>query len=91
MTTIVCYDAQANPVTVDKDALIFCPAAYAVYVENNEVLLLHEAETNRLCWPGNILTTGESPVQAVSRAYHRLTGVIPVSYTHLTLPTKRIV
>lgn len=77
MTTIVCYDAQANPVTVDRDALIFCPAAYAVYVENNEVLLLYEAETNRLCWPGNILAAGESPVQAVSRAYHRLTGVIP--------------
>jgi ADP-ribose pyrophosphatase YjhB (NUDIX family) len=77
MTTIVGYDAQANPVTVDKENLLFCPAAYAVYIENNEVLLLREAETDLFCWPGNTLASGEPPTQAVSRAFHRLTGVIP--------------
>lgn len=77
MTTIVCYDSQANPVMVEKEAIFFRPAAYAVYIENNEVLLLHEADTNLLRWPGGILASGETPVQAVSRTYHRLTGIVP--------------
>lgn len=78
MTTIVCYDPHGLPVPVAADALVFSPAAYGIFVENNEILLLQNAQTGWLTWPGAVLQVGERPYQVVSRTYHLLTGIVPV-------------
>lgn len=78
MSTIVCYDPQGYPVPVAAATLTFSPAAYAVFIENNEILLLHNEQTGWLTWPGTMLPAGERPYHAVSRVYHLLTGIVPV-------------
>ena len=78
MTTIVCYDPHGHPVVVAADALTMSPAAYGICIENHEILLLKDIQTGWLTWPGAILRVGERPCQAVSRAYHLLTGIEPV-------------
>ncbi len=77
MTTIVCYDPQGQPVPVAESALTYRLAAYGIFTENNEILLLHDTETDWFAWPGAVLAVGERPLQVVSRAYHQLTGVVP--------------
>lgn len=78
MTTIVCYDPQGQPVPVAESALTFRLAAYGIFTENNEVLLLQDSKTEWFSWPGAMLAVGERPLQVVSRAYHQLTGVVPL-------------
>ena len=77
MTTIVCYDPHGQPVPVAADALTFSPAAYGVFIENNEILLLQDVQTGWLTWPGAVLQVGERPYHVISRTYHLLTGVVP--------------
>lgn len=77
MMTIVCYDPQGQPVPVAESALTFRLAAYGIFTENNDVLLLHDPQTDWLSWPGAELAVGERPLQVVSRAYHQLTGIVP--------------
>jgi ADP-ribose pyrophosphatase YjhB (NUDIX family) len=78
MTTTVCYDPNGQPMVVTTQALMFSPAAYGIFVENNDVLLLRDTKTDLFVWPGAILQVGERPLQVVSRMYHLLTGVVPV-------------
>lgn len=78
MTTIVCYDPHGQPVPVAANALTFCLAAYGICIENNEILLLKDVQTGWMTWPGAMLRVGERPYHVVSRAYHLLTGIVPV-------------
>lgn len=78
MTTVVCYDPHGQPVPVVASALTFCPAVYAVFIENNEILLLEDVQSGELSWPGGMLQVGERPYHTVSRIYHLLTGIVPL-------------
>ncbi len=78
MTTIVCYDPHGQPVPIAANTLTFSPAAYAVFIENHEILLLKDTATGWMTWPGAVLQAGERPYYVVSRAYHQLTGIMPV-------------
>lgn len=78
MTTIVCYDPHGQPVPVAAHTLTFSPAAYGIFIENNEILLLNDVPNGWLTWPGAVLQVGERPYHVVSRVYHLLTGVVPL-------------
>lgn len=78
MTTTVCYDPNGQPMVVATHSLTFSPAAYGIFVEDHEVLLLQDTKTDLFAWPGAVLQVGERPLQVVSRIYHLLTGVVPV-------------
>ena len=78
MTTIVCYDPHGQPVPVAANTLTFSLAAYGICIENNEILLLKDVQTGWMTWPGAMLQVGERPYHVVSRAYHLLTGIMPV-------------
>lgn len=78
MTTIVCYDPHGQPVAAAANTLTFSPAAYGIFIENHEILLLKDAATGWMTWPGAVLQVGERPYYVISRAYHQLTGIMPV-------------
>lgn len=78
MTTIVCYDPHGQPVLAAANTLTFSPAAYGIFIDNHDILLIKDAANGWMTWPGAVLQVGERPCHVISRTYHQLTGIIPV-------------
>ncbi len=77
MATIICYDVEGNTVPVAPEALVFCPAVYGIFIENNQTLLLKQAATGLWFPPGAVLANNETPTQAVRQTFRQLTGMTP--------------
>ncbi len=77
MATIICYDTFGNPVPVSPEAFIFRPAVYGIFIENNQIFLLKQSQTELLYPPGVILEEDETPTQAIRHQFRELTGMNP--------------
>lgn len=77
MTTIICYDIQGNGIPVAPEALLFRPAVYGLFIENNQILLVRQAETGLWHPPGVVLSNNETPAQAVRQSFRKMTGMTP--------------
>jgi len=77
MATIICYDIFGNPVPVSPEALIFRPAVYGIFIENNQTFLLKHPQTELLYPPGHMLAEDETPTQAIRHQFRDLTGMTP--------------
>lgn len=77
MATIICYDVHGNRVPVAPEALLFRPAAYGLFMENNQVLLLKHEDTGLWYPPGKMLADNETPAQAVRYTFRKLSGMTP--------------
>lgn len=77
MATIICHDVHGKTVPVAPEALLFRPAVYGVFIENNQVLLQKHADTNLWRPPGVLLADNETPSQAIRHTFRRLTSMTP--------------
>lgn len=77
MATIICHDIQGNPIPVAPEALIFRPAVYGIFIENNQVLLHKYQYSSLWCPPGAILAAHETPNQIIRHTFRKLTGMTP--------------
>ncbi|MCA9925579.1 MAG: NUDIX domain-containing protein [Anaerolineales bacterium] len=77
MKTIDCYDLQGNPTPVSPDNLLFRPAVYGIFIENQQVLLIKHPITGLWQPPGGILKANEPPRQAVRHFFRDVAGMTP--------------
>lgn len=77
MKQIVCYDPEGKPVPVSADSLIFRPAVYGIFIENQQVLLIRDPDVDLWHPPGGILQPHEPPTQAVRHFFREVTGMTP--------------
>ncbi len=91
MATIICYDLFGNPVPVLEEALIFRPAVYGIFIENNQTFLLKNPQTELLYPPGTILSEDETPTQAIRHQFRDLTGMTPKIGSMIFLENRYVV
>lgn len=77
MATTICSDIFGNLVPVSPEALIFRPAVYGIFIENNQAFLLKHPQTELLYPPGHLLGEDETPTQAIRHQFRDLTGMTP--------------
>lgn len=77
MKKIACYDLEGSTVLVAPDALIFRPAVYGIFIENQQVLLTRHPQTGLWQPPGGILQPHQPPTQAVRHFFRNVTGMTP--------------
>ena len=77
MATIICYDIHGNGIPVAPETLNYRPAVYGLFIENNQILLVKQAETGLWHPPGAVLNHHEIPTQAVRQAFRKVTGMTP--------------
>ena len=77
MKQIVCYNPEGLPVSVPADSLIFRPAVYGIFIENQQVLLMRSSDDDLWHPPGGILQPHEPPTQAVRHFFRDITGMTP--------------
>jgi ADP-ribose pyrophosphatase YjhB (NUDIX family) len=77
MSAVCCYDVRANPVYVSPEAVAFSPAVYGIFIEGRKVLLSIHPQTDLWHPPGCLLGPRETPVQAIRRHFHAMTGFLP--------------
>lgn len=77
MATIICYDIHGNGVPVAPEALLFQPAVYGLFIENNQILLDKQEETGLWHPPGAILNNLETPAQVMRQTFRKFTGMTP--------------
>lgn len=77
MNTVRCYDAAGNAVAVAPEAITFRPAVYGIFIENQQVVLLAQPQTNLWRPPGRILQSHEVPTQVVRHTFRQVTDMMP--------------
>lgn len=77
MATILCHDVHGKTVPVAPEALLFRPAVYGIFIENNQVLLQKHPHSELWRPPGVLLADNETPGQAIRHAFRQLTGMTP--------------
>lgn len=77
MKTITCYDLEGKPHAVPADQLLFSPAVYGIFIENEQVLLARHPQTGRWQPPGGRLRPDETPTQSVRHYFREITGMTP--------------
>lgn len=77
MATIVCYDIHGNAVPVAAESITFRPAVYGIYIENSQILLQKQPETELWHPPGTIITASETPTQVIRQYFRQLVGLTP--------------
>lgn len=78
MATIVCYDIHGNAVPVAAESITFRPAVYGIFIENSQVLLQKQPQTDLWHPPGTMLTTSNPPTQVIRHYFRQITGLTPV-------------
>jgi ADP-ribose pyrophosphatase YjhB (NUDIX family) len=77
MATVICYDVDGNTVSVSPGALLFRPAVYGIFIENNQILLVRDAAANLWQPPGAPLAENETPAQVLRQVFRRVMGMTP--------------
>lgn len=77
MNMVRCYDAAGNAVAVAPEAITFRPAVYGIFIENQQVVLLAQPQTNLWRPPGRILQSHEVPTQVVRHTFRQVTDMMP--------------
>ena len=77
MTTLICYDLHGHQHPVAVDDLIFRPAAYGIFIENNHILLAQNKTTQLWHPPGGVLESGATPIQSIRQSFTQIVGTVP--------------
>lgn len=77
MSTVVCYDDHGTKHSVATKNLLFYPASFGIFIENNHILLIQNTVSNLWHPPGDVLNSGETPTEAVRQQFRRITGMVP--------------
>lgn len=72
---IECTALHGEKKMVPVEELIFRPAAYAIIVHENKILLVNTRSTNKLFFPGGAIEKGETPEQALKREVLEEAGI----------------
>ncbi|MCA9996257.1 MAG: hypothetical protein KDE56_10950 [Anaerolineales bacterium] len=72
-----CYDVYGNAVSVAASDIVFQPAVYGIFIENERVLLAHHPVTGLWHPPGDILTSSLRPEQAIRRYFQQQLRILP--------------
>jgi ADP-ribose pyrophosphatase YjhB (NUDIX family) len=78
MAAIICYDVYGNAVPVASESITFRPAVYGIFVENSQVLLQQQPQTNLWHPPGIVMAASDTPTQVIRHYFRQLTGLTPV-------------
>jgi len=78
MATIVCYDVFGNAVPVASESITFRPAVYGIFIENSQILLQKQPQTDLWHPPGTRLTASDTPTQMIRHYFRQLIGLTPV-------------
>ncbi|MCP4422347.1 MAG: NUDIX domain-containing protein [Chloroflexi bacterium] len=79
MATIVCYDVYGNPIPVAVESITFRPAVYGIFIENSQVLLQQQPQTNLWHPPGSMMAASDTPTQVIRHYFRQLTGLTPAA------------
>ncbi len=79
MAATVCYDIYGNPVPVPAESITFCPAVYGIFIENRQILLQKQVQTELWHPPGTMLTVSDTPTQVIRHYFRQLTGLTPIT------------
>ena len=72
MSSIVCYDIHGNAVPIAAESIIFRPAVYGIFIENEQILLQQQPQTSLWHPPGTRLTASDTPTQIIRHHFrHR--------------------
>lgn len=88
MTTIQLFDAQGHAQAVLSEKLTFRPAVYGIFIEQNQILLLRDTETELLRPPGRIVAANEAPSQALRHFFRKLADITPLLGALLFMETQ---
>lgn len=75
--SVTCYDVYGNVVVVATADIVFRPAVYGIFVENEHVLLAAHSVTKLWHPPGLILEEHIEAEQALQRYFRRAIQVVP--------------
>ena len=78
MATIVCYDIYGNAVPVAAESITFRPAVYGIFIENSQILLQKQPQTDLWHPPGTMLAVSNTPTQVIRHYFRQITGLTPV-------------
>lgn len=78
MATIVCYDIYGNAVPVAPEAITFRPAVYGIFIENSQILLQKQPQTELWHPPGVMLSASDTPTERIRHYFRQLAGLTPV-------------
>ena len=75
MVTVECITLDGSMKQVDADRLILRPAAYAVIVSGDKLLLVRLLHTLKYHLPGGGIEPGETPQESLRREVREETGI----------------
>lgn len=76
MKTVICHDIFGQKKEIPANQLIFRPAVYGIFIENQQVLLLEEPQSSLWQLPGGPLASHHPPIQALLTFFRLQTGLI---------------
>ncbi|PIE80435.1 MAG: hypothetical protein CSA11_08170 [Chloroflexi bacterium] len=77
MTTVDIFDAQGHLHAVPSQSISYRPAAYGIFIEHDQILLLRDQETDLLLVPGRHLAENEVPAQILRTYFQEWAGITP--------------
>jgi ADP-ribose pyrophosphatase YjhB (NUDIX family) len=78
MMTIQIFDEQGQAKSVSSENLMFRPAVYGIFIEQDQILLLRDQATQLLFPPGRIVPENEEPAQAIRHYFRELADIAPI-------------
>ncbi len=72
---IECLSIKGNTLKISKEKLIFRPAAYAVIIHENKILMTTVKSNGQLFFPGGGVNLGETTERALKREVHEEVGI----------------
>lgn len=89
--TTTCYDVYGNAVSVGASDIVFQPAVYGIFMENERVLLAKHPTTGLWHPPGVVLTMPLRPEQAIRRYFQQQLRLVPKVEALLWLEERYVV
>ena len=77
MSSIVCYDIYGNAVPVTAESITFRPAVYGIFIENEQILLQKQPQTDLWHPPGTMLSVSDTPTQVIRHHFRQIMGLTP--------------
>ena len=75
ITKVICETIMGDSIEIEKDKLVFRPAAYGLVInEENEVLLVNTKSSGKWFFPGGAMEIGEKSIASLERELYEETG-----------------
>lgn len=88
MSTVQIFNAYGQMEAVSASDLIFRPAVYGIFIEQDQILMLHNSERGLLHPPGRIVAENEEPAQAIRHYFLELADITPIVGALLFIETQ---